>query len=245
MCSPAASFIITQEKVYWSKENDSHIEIRKENNIPENTDKKIDSVQTELLPPNLDFSLPLTQWLYKVDQDLLPAWHVPEYDEIRCREALKEWAKAKLKVRVEQGNNNTGQKNIGNRNSGDCNSGDCNSGDWNSTNNSSNVFCTEEQHILLFDKQSTLTLKKWRESDAYKLLSSMTLTEWINKKDMLPEELVEHPETHCMNGYLRKYEYKAACIKMWSLFNDEEKKIIQSIPNFDAKKFEHVTGIKL
>jgi hypothetical protein len=39
--------------------------------------------------------------------------------------------------------------------------------------------------------------------------------------------------------------YKESCAEWWKIMSGKNKEIIKSIPNFDAKVFEDITGIKL
>ena len=48
-------------------------------------------VRAELIPPNDDVFTPVSEWKYRVDQDILPDWYVPEVDEKRMRDAVAEW----------------------------------------------------------------------------------------------------------------------------------------------------------
>lgn len=52
-----------------------------------------DFVRVELRPVSMHRKdiIALPQWEYKVDQDYLPAWYVPSYDEQRVRAAISEW----------------------------------------------------------------------------------------------------------------------------------------------------------
>ena len=144
------------------------------------------------------------------------------------------------------GNSNSGDSNSGDRNSGDCNSGYRNSGDWNSGNYSSGGFCIEKNpKIKIFDKESNYTTEEWQNSQAYGLLRRMELTEWINIAQMTDEEKQDHSEYNTLGGYLKEYKYKEACKNMWNVFTVEDKQIIKTIPNFDAIKFEEITGIRV
>ena len=157
------------------------------------------------------------------------------------------------------GNRNSGDWNSGNRNSGDWNSGDSNSGDWNSgnfnsgnfnsgdwnkCNGSNGVFCTIEPTIKIFDKDTNMTLKEFINSKYNKALCSVELkiTEWIRYTE---EEIKEDDDKKATKGYLKTYTYKEACANWWSKLTEENKEIIMSIPNFDADKFEEITGIKI
>ena len=161
------------------------------------------------------------------------------------------------------GDRNTGDYNVGYRNAGDCNvgffntgnqnEGSCNTGmynignyntgDCNKTNFSSGCFNTIEPKIDLFNKPSDWTHKIWQNSKANKILSRISLTEWIPKEAMTAEERQDHKEYAVTGGYLKYYNFKEACQIWWNSLTDREKRIIQWIPNFDAAIFYEITGI--
>jgi hypothetical protein len=96
MCKPA-SFVVTKDRIYWSKSSDSHEDIIKENDLKEsNIRSEIQFVRVEICPPGGDFRMPLEKWRYKTDQDLLPEWYVEPEEEKRVRDILPEWLKAKV-----------------------------------------------------------------------------------------------------------------------------------------------------
>ena len=142
------------------------------------------------------------------------------------------------------GDLNSGDLNSGNKNSGDLNSGNYNSGDWNKCDGSNGIFCTEEPTIRIFDKDTDMTLNEFRKSKYGKALRSvkLKLTEWIEYTE---EEMKEDDDKKATKGYLKNYTYKEACANWWSKLTEENKEIIMSIPNFDADKFEEITGIKI
>ena len=114
-------------------------------------------------------------------------------------------------------------------NPGSHNSGDCNSGDWNSCDGSNGIFCSnEDSDIRIFNMPSGMSLREFRKSEFYIALLSAPfhLTEWID-------------------GYLKKYSYKEACARWWGEMSEENRRIVKSIPNFDATVFEDITGIKV
>lgn len=123
---------------------------------------------------------------------------------------------------------NTGYGNTGNRNTGDWNTGNRNTGDFNTCNNSSGFFCTQEPKAIIFNIESDMTVTEFRESKYYASLISA------------PFILVEHK-----NDELLKHAYKDACAKWWEKMTPENKKVIKSMPNFDAEIFEEITGIKV
>ena len=142
------------------------------------------------------------------------------------------------------GDLNSGDLNSGNKNSGDLNSGNYNSGDWNKCDGSNGIFCTEEPTIRIFDKDTDMTLNEFRKSKYGKALRSvkLKLTEWIEYTE---EEMKEDDDKKATKGYLKNYTYKEACANWWSELTEENKEIIMNIPNFDADKFEEITGIKI
>ena len=165
------------------------------------------------------------------------------------------------------GNRNTGDRNVGSRNTGcwnygfmnaggyntgdyntgDWNIGNCNTGDWNITNNSTGIFNTEQKTIYIFDKPSNWTLEDWFESDIRRILNgNFELTKLIREEDMSDEEKEQHTGYSTTGGYLKVFEFKEACKNMWDNLTDDEKyKFITGLPNFDADKFEKITGIKV
>ncbi len=96
MCRPA-SFYLTRENIYWSKTSDSHTDIIREFNLREDDSRNAPSgVRIEVSPPGGNLSLPLADWVYKVDQDRTPAWYDSVDGENRARRALSDWARHKL-----------------------------------------------------------------------------------------------------------------------------------------------------
>jgi hypothetical protein len=99
MCQPA-SFIITKDRVYWSKKSDSHEEILREYGLPDcDRNNGLGNpviARVEVTPQNQDFRLPLEQWSYCLDQDQLPDWYNREDAEKRVREVLPDWLAAKV-----------------------------------------------------------------------------------------------------------------------------------------------------
>jgi len=95
MCKPA-SFVLTKDKVFWSKKTDSHDEIIREFGLHEGNAVQIYTLKVEISPADGDiFSDPAT-WPYKLDQDMLPAWHNPVRDKKRAEAALRDWVAARV-----------------------------------------------------------------------------------------------------------------------------------------------------
>ena len=73
-----------------------------------------------------------------------------------------------------------------------------------------------------------MTVSEFRNSKYYDAMisSSFILTEYLDDK-------------------LVTYRYKEACQKWWDNMGKDNQKIILSIPGFDKKVFENITGIKV
>ena len=142
---------------------------------------------------------------------------------------------------------NIGKSCSGFRNSGDYNSGNCNSGDWNKTYFSSGVFNTKEEKIMMFNKPSNWTYRDWANSEARCILNQIGsyLFKWVYSSDMTDKEKEEHPGHKITGSYLKKLDESKSAQKWWDTLSNNDKKIITSLPNFDAKIFEEITGIKI
>ncbi len=145
------------------------------------------------------------------------------------------------------GNRNTGNRNTGNRNTGDWNTGNRNTGDCNKSSCNTGCFNTEEQKIMLFNKPSNMTYNDWLISDARYLLNQIPkdVVEWVYEDDMTDEEKETYPTYKTTGGYLKVLDESECGQIWWDSLTDDKKKIIKSIPNFDAEIFEQCTGIKV
>ena len=143
------------------------------------------------------------------------------------------------------GNWNTGDKNTGDKNTGNGNTGDKNTGYGNTCNGSNGVFCTEpDMNIRIFNRPSGMSLLDFYRSRYYEALCSVPfmLTEWILYTE---EEKKDDPKKEMIGGYLKEYTMKEAWANWWGKTSEKDKKIIQEIPNFDAKIFKEITGIEV
>ena len=148
------------------------------------------------------------------------------------------------------GNWNTGNRNTGNLNTGDLNTGyrntgNRNTGDLNKTNHSTGVLCTEEQKILIFDKPSKMTLSEWRNSQFADLFCGYELNKWVCESDMTDEEKKAHPDFYVKGGYLKVFTPEEAWQNWFKTKTPEEIELLKQIPNWDAKKFEYITGLQI
>ena len=143
------------------------------------------------------------------------------------------------------GNWNTGDRNTGNWNTGYGNTGDWNTGYGNTIDGSNGVFCTEpDMNIRIFNKPSGMSLRDFYRSKYYEALcrAPFLLTAWIPYTD---EEKKADPEKEMIGGYLKKYTMKEAWANWWKEMSENDKRIVQEIPNFDAKIFKEITGIEV
>ena len=145
------------------------------------------------------------------------------------------------------GNRNIGNRNIGDYNIGEYNLGDYNIGDFNKASNVLGCFNTEPQKLKFFDKETDMTLDEWRNSAAYCIMSKIYSKPvgWIGSEHMSDEEKAEHPEHKTTGGYLWTHNNTDCYSNWWRGLSQGDKEIIKSIPNFDAKKFYQITGIKI
>ena len=90
MCRPA-SFVLSKDKVFWSKSTDSHEDIIEEFELVVSVASKITILRVEITPPNGDMREPLEKWSFKVDQDIRPKWFELDKDQTRARAALTKW----------------------------------------------------------------------------------------------------------------------------------------------------------
>jgi hypothetical protein len=142
------------------------------------------------------------------------------------------------------GNRNSGDWNSGNRNSGNRNSGNSNSGDWNSGNRNLGLFNRDTPKLRIFEMESDWSILDWQNSSACYVSRKMILTQWITESKMTDQEKIDHPEFHTHGGYLKRYQFKEACLNWWSVLSREEKDSFKELPNWNQEIFEEITGVK-
>ena len=85
--------IILKDRVYIPDHDDRTamlVELKIDNNE--------DFVCALLTPPDKNIFAPVSEWKYRVGQDILPDWYVPEVGEKRMREAVTKWAKERIHI---------------------------------------------------------------------------------------------------------------------------------------------------
>ena len=145
---------------------------------------------------------------------------------------------------VNTGTENTGRANTGYRNTGDQNTGDQNTGDWNTGYRNTGYFnTTTPSTVLVFNKECKVT--DWENATKPNFIYFGYLTKFIWSDDMSNKEKEQHPEHECLGGYLRKMTYKEAFKHSWDNADDEDRKLVLGLPNFDNKIFEEISGINV
>lgn len=92
------SAIILKDRVFITDE-DSHTDLLENLKIAdtrENAEKLF--VRAELYPGNEDIFSDINNWVFSVDQDILPEWFVREYDRKRMIEAVKKWSETHIYI---------------------------------------------------------------------------------------------------------------------------------------------------
>ena len=142
------------------------------------------------------------------------------------------------------GNWNTGNSNVGNRNTGNWNVGNSNVGDWNTGDSNAGMFSTITPKITMFEKETVLTITEARELKGVQVLNwNYENNWWIYEDNMTDEEKEQHPEYKTTGGYLKVIPFKEACNLMWDDLDDNDKKAVLELPNFNARIFLEITGI--
>ena len=92
------SVIIEKDSIFCP-DYDSHTKMLEELGIEDsrgNAEKLF--VRAELYPINGNVFTPINEWIYRVDQDILPEWYVEKYDEERVRKTVKKWAEQHIHI---------------------------------------------------------------------------------------------------------------------------------------------------
>jgi hypothetical protein len=90
MCTPA-SLVLTKVRVFFSKTNNSHEDVIDEHGLTQDGVRGPNIVRVEVVPPNHDYSVPVQDWNFNVDQDILPDWWDAVDGERRTRAAMSDW----------------------------------------------------------------------------------------------------------------------------------------------------------
>jgi hypothetical protein len=95
MCRPA-SFIVTKDRVFWSRKTESHTDIIEEHGLHADGVRGPNIAKVEITPPGNDYRAPLDQWAFTLDEHVKPQWLDLADAESMTRAALPEWLAAKV-----------------------------------------------------------------------------------------------------------------------------------------------------
>ncbi|MGN6417762.1 MAG: DUF7666 domain-containing protein [Pseudobacter sp.] len=141
---------------------------------------------------------------------------------------------------------NTGDRNTGDRNTGHWNTGDRNTGHSNTGDSNTGAFCTETPPFLLFDQPTAWTLQDFEKSDAFKLMMRDVDTKlWVPDHAMTDEEKAANKGWERAGGFYRDIPFKDAFTNAWHNWSERYRSAFTSLPNFNAEKFEQITGVKV
>ena len=144
-----------------------------------------------------------------------------------------------------EGANNTGRSNTGGWNTGDRNTGYRNTGYSNTGDRNTGVFCTGQDTMPFFNRPSTWTEQKFRESKVFRLLQDIDTKMWVDSSYMTEEEKKKFPAYITAVGYVKDIPYKEAFMNKWGNWSEENRNEFKRLPNFDAAIFEQITGVKV
>lgn len=99
--------------------------------------------------------------------------------------------------------------------------------------------------MILFNKESSMTVREWEQTKACQLMYSIDPTVWVPWNAMSEAEKKANPKYEASEGYTKAIPMKEAWANAWGNWSDENKKLLTSLENFDAKIFEEITGIKI
>ena len=139
------------------------------------------------------------------------------------------------------GDYNSGDHNSGDFNSGHYNSGDSNSGDFNSGDYNSGHFNTNEPTMRMFNKDTGLTRDEISIPHHRIRTYLKSLNTWIPVTKMTEQEKQDNPSHKTTGGYLKYKEL----IRNDKKVTKEDRKLFETLPNFDAEIFLECTGIDL
>lgn len=90
-----------------------------------------------------------------------------------------------------------------------------------------------------------MTVKDWENHPACQLMYQIDFTFWVQWEAMTQKEQSENPRYEASGGYTKAIPMKEAWANFWHNLTDENKKHFTTLPNFDSKIFEEITGIKV
>ena len=77
------------------------------------------------------------------------------------------------------------------------------------------------------------------------MMYSIDTTLWVPWNMMSEEEKKAHPKYEASEGYTKQVPIKEAWANFWGNLADDKKAMFLKLENFNAKKFEEITGINV
>jgi hypothetical protein len=98
--------------------------------------------------------------------------------------------------------------------------------------------------VWLFDAPTDIPVRDWEQSKPYRIMAEyLSFTIWAPMSIMTDQEKEAHPKYETVGGYLKSIPHKEGWSNMWHNLSDTDKAEFTSLPNFNAKTFEIITGI--
>ena len=98
-----ASIVLTRDSEHWIAGVDSHEQIIDQRGLHADGARGPNILRIEITPPEDRPTAPISEWDYRVDQDIRPRWHDAERDEVRARAALARRAETERWLVTEAG----------------------------------------------------------------------------------------------------------------------------------------------
>ena len=138
-------------------------------------------------------------------------------------------------------NGSTGDRSTGNGSTGDGSTGDWSTGDWSTSKYSTGHFSSVDYDGFgAFNKPCNPQV--WNDAIKPDFLF-FNLVEWVESTDMTDKEKSDNPAHITTGGYSKVYEYKEAWRRSWDKASYDNRKLVLSLPNFDADIFLEISGI--
>lgn len=135
-----------------------------------------------------------------------------------------------------------GFQNTGDRNTGHQNTGHQNTGHWNTGHQNTGHFNTiTPGEILVFNRSCLRAI--WDECQKPDFIFNVELTYWVAESEMTDAEKAADPNFYMRGGQLRKRSHKEAWRLAWESATQEDRALVERLPNFDPDVFLEITGI--
>lgn len=138
------------------------------------------------------------------------------------------------------GDCSTGYCSTGDYSTGYRSTGDCSTGNFSTGNFSVGHFSTKDYAPHGWFNQPSEV--RWSEVELPSFLN-FRLTEWVGSDKLSEQERADNQSHETTGGYVKIYTYHEAWANYWATLSEDEKKMFEALPHFDADIFEEITGI--